>query len=495
MFDNFSVRNKLIFMMLIVGCTVALTILIGVLITETISQKRLVREQLAMTADLLAANSAAALAFNDAEAANALLQSLKTTPHIVDAELHYLDGITLAHYQKPISNSSSRLLRKLLPASITTTSDVVLDDQKLGYLRLISNIEPLYQNLNQYSVIILLILCFAITQAFWISRWLQKFISLPIVNLRSAMEEVSRTNDYTRRVNSSSEDEMGDLYRGFNRMLEQISARDTQLERYTELLGDEVNIKNAQLSLEQEKRILWLENLARFLRHELKNTMIGFRSSVDLIERKTPDAPIEKYLARARNSLTYMAKILDQVGEASSLEASLYGEEYERLELSSTVCQWLEDYPFTNQKQAFTTSFVQPADIYGNPMRLRQLLEKLINNAADHCTPGTAIEIKVQREDDEIVLTVSNQGAPLPQDCSDLFNLFVSHRSADKQNQENVGIGLYVVRLIAEAHKAKAAVSPLTSGIGAAFTIRFPAAEKYSLESNPHSQNTLSLNR
>src|SRR5580692_4541379 len=85
-----------------------------------------------------------------------------------------------------------------------------------------------------------------------------------------------------------------------------------------------VHIEYSQRLVAQKDRTRWLETIAGFLRHELKNSMIGIDSSIALAEQSaTLDHPVIKYLGRAKRSLEFMRRFLQQAAEATSLELAL----------------------------------------------------------------------------------------------------------------------------------------------------------------------------
>jgi signal transduction histidine kinase len=79
-----------------------------------------------------------------------------------------------------------------------------------------------------------------------------------------------------------------------------------------QLFLQSIEVRAEQVAREDSDnaRLDWLENMARFLRHELRNTMIGISSSLDLLSRKSIDTDAEVYVRRAHRSFTYMRKLV-----------------------------------------------------------------------------------------------------------------------------------------------------------------------------------------
>jgi signal transduction histidine kinase len=130
-------------------------------------------------------------------------------------------------------------------------------------------------------------------------------------------------------------------------------------------------------------------------------------------------------------------------------------------------------------------------EIDGAPDLIVQMLDKLVDNAVDFSPPGAQIVLRVRLEPDHAVVEVDNPGPPLsPQTRERLFESLWQSRErvpggarapsgaraagapADSDSRPHFGLGLYIVRLIAEFHGGEATASSLPEDAGARFTIR-----------------------
>lgn len=232
--------------------------------------------------------------------------------------------------------------------------------------------------------------------------------------------------------------------------------------------------QRSQLRDEEQRRTLWLQNLARFLQHELRNTMLGFRSSLDLIDRRNNNVAITPYIERARNSLTYMNILMKNVGDASSLEATLSDGPFEQLDLAVVVRNWLDRHKIEQGFENYELFCYGETTIIGNQQRLQQLLDKLISNARSHAAIGTNVIVTVGVNQQDVVLHISNIGDCLPPDHDKLFTMFVSLRSDADKSEANIGIGLYVAKIIAEAHRGKLIAENRENNDGVIFSLYLP---------------------
>ena len=130
-----------------------------------------------------------------------------------------------------------------------------------------------------------------------------------------------------------------------------------------------------------------------------------------------------------------------------------------------------------NPAAAFDASL--PGDaipMLGNPDLIAQMLDKLIANAADFATPGSAIDVSLFTIGRTAVLSLANEGPLLPAGMQErLFDSMVSLR-ATGGGSPHLGLGLYIVRLIAQFHYGVARIDNLGDGSGIVVRIELPVA-------------------
>jgi signal transduction histidine kinase len=486
-FRRLSIKHKLMAIMLVTSGIALLLMALGILLKEAVNERRSIQEQLATLAEVIASRSTAALTFNDKRTAEENLSALKVKLNIVYAVIEQENGDIFAEYggqatrdvkfiAAPGSMDKALDLPSfyLIPDTIEVSKDILLEDERIGSIRIISNVEEFYNNLIDYLSFIFLIVLICFVVAFVMGSRLQRVISGPILNLREAMKTVSEQRDYSVRVEGSHDDELSALIEGFNHMLQQVQMRDEELARYSMDLEAEVAARTAELSEANKKRILWLENMASFLRHELKNTTIGVKTSLDLIDRRTQDRSIEIYLERARRSMSYMKTLLESVSNASGLEAAVYKEPLSPLNLSGLVETRLHEYRSMYSDHTFVDDCEEEIAILGNESRLIQMLDNLVSNAVEHCKMGTSIVVSLQKSDRQALLSIIDEGVKLPKDKNRIFELFFSMRDPERKKNDNLGLGLYIVKLVAESHRGHVQAKDLEEKEGAEFTVTLP---------------------
>ncbi len=247
---------------------------------------------------------------------------------------------------------------------------------------------------------------------------------------------------------SRAKDELGELSRA-----------------YAEMLG----------SLGQHTR--YLRSLADKLSHELKTPLAVVRSSLENLEMEQ-DLSQSAYLQRAQSGLARLQRILQAMTEANRLEQSIQQEQQSDVALSDLLAEYVAMARSTCAHCRIEADIAPGLHIRGAAELLIQLLDKLLDNACSHCPQGGWIRFSLEKDDQHIVLRVANQGPPLPQDtpAERLFDSMVSIRGHSHEREApHLGLGLYIVQLIARFHEAGVSARNLPEGDGVCFSVYFPA--------------------
>lgn len=220
----------------------------------------------------------------------------------------------------------------------------------------------------------------------------------------------------------------------------------------------------------------WLATVADFLRHELKGAMAGVSTSLDLARRRNADAHVSEYLERGQRSVGYMQRLLSQVANATSLEAALRFQELERVDLSTLVKGYLDDFQRDHGDWRVEDEIEMGLRVQGNIDSLVQMLDKLFDNALAHGDRRYALCITLRASEGRALLTIADRGDALPADIDSIFKPFVSTKR-DGSQPLHLGLGLYVVRIIATEHRGDIIAEHLHDPAGAAFTLGLPLLE------------------
>jgi len=221
------------------------------------------------------------------------------------------------------------------------------------------------------------------------------------------------------------------------------------------------------------ERHAWLERLAQFLRHELKNQIVAVGTSLELMVESASPSDRERYMGRARLGLERMNRLVSSATEATSLEAALTTEARTPVDLSALVEDQIDILRQATDVHRLAIDVEPGLIVLGNGDRLVQMIDKLLSNAAEHAHDTGEIRVMLRRDRSEAVLIVEDEGDPLPPNKQPLFDAFVSVGKGGPDST-NLGLGLFVTRMITESLNGRVTAESLRHGTGARFIVRLP---------------------
>lgn len=270
-----------------------------------------------------------------------------------------------------------------------------------------------------------------------------------IRNLRrdasSAIDHHGRLRTTALRHELRSGDELGDLARSVSNMLARLKQHN-----------------------------VFLENMPRTLRHEINNPLNVLSTSLQNLALESPELESNKYLESARRGVLRIGAIVQNLADAANLEDALRSEELERIDVRSLVENYVANCARTHPETAFRFSGPDtPVFALVSDFRIEQMLDKIVDNAIDFHRAGTPITVHLASHHDFMQLSVANRGPTLSDEAGrTLFDSMVSHRAPE--NRLHFGLGLYVVRIIAEHHGGFVRAVNLADQSGVAILVQLP---------------------
>jgi len=222
----------------------------------------------------------------------------------------------------------------------------------------------------------------------------------------------------------------------------------------------------------------YLQTLASKLSHELKTPLAITRSSLDNLSSQPLDPESLRFLQRAQEGVERQAAIVRAMSEASRLEAAIGAAEWEQVDLADLVRRCTAGYQAVHSGRRLDLRLPPDAmPLECAPDLLAQALDKLVDNALSLTGPDDEVSIELRRAGDAYELAVRNTGSTLPDDFRErLFDSLVSLR-AKRGTEPHLGLGLYIVRLVAAAHEGEVSARNLPEGAGVEFLIRLPKTQ------------------
>ncbi|WPD23999.1 MAG: ATP-binding protein [Candidatus Electrothrix scaldis] len=244
-------------------------------------------------------------------------------------------------------------------------------------------------------------------------------------------------------------------------------------------LGRTLESMLSQLQQQIEHR----EQMADNLEHEMRTPLAGIAASVKNLRQEQLDTNssdrIMEYIQWVERDVQRMEALLTSIREATTLKNALLLDSMEVFDLGRAISVWLEHgwQPVFGEVDILYQEPEHEVLVNGDPVRLRQALDKLVENAVSFHSLGTTIELELENSEEGISLFVINEGPTIDPDMQQqIFHSMISSRSV-KDKSPHLGLGLYIVRTVLDHHDGGVSVQNLSDGReGVVFTITLPVA-------------------
>jgi signal transduction histidine kinase len=457
---DYSIKKKLTLMnMLISGATLLLACTAFGAYELTTFRETMVRS-LSIQAQIIGANSASALLFNDAKSAENTLLALRAAPMILSGGIYTLAGEPLAMYWRGAGGHTL----PLPPFSAGQTEEhwfagkelmlirsIVFQGKLIGTVYIRSDLQELNDRLVRYTGIVAVVLSLSLMAAFLLSTMLQRAATQPILKLAEAAKIVSLKKEYSVRAPTTDKnDEVGLLIESFNEMLSEIQKRDAALQTSQEQLEQRVAQRTAELDATNKELEAFTYSVAHDLRSPLRHIQ-GFSDMLleSLGPQLEPDA--KNYLNRIGEGTQQMGRLIDDL-----LSLARVGRQEPRLQmtgLSSLVQEVLRDLKNETEGRDIHWQVGDLPFVDCDPGLMKQVFYNLLSNAAKYSRPRkpAVIDIGQMPVEGRMVNFVRDNGVGFNMKYAHkLFGVF--QRLHRREDFEGTGVGLATVQRIIHKH-------------------------------------------
>jgi two-component system sensor histidine kinase MprB len=259
----------------------------------------------------------------------------------------------------------------------------------------------------------------------------------PVRQFTSSTEDIAAAADISRRLQETGDDELGRLARSFNTTLDALEG-----------------------SVEAQRR------LVSDASHELRTPLASLRTNIEVLQRGVdmPDAQRREILADLVEQADELGKI---VGDLVDMARRADVADTQETRLDDITRRMVERARRVAPRLAIAAD-LEPWVVSGSPERLGRLVANLLDNAAKWSPPGGEVEVRLRAGE----LTVRDHGPGF--DAADLPHVFDRfYRAAAARGMPGSGLGLSIVRQVAEAHGGTAVAENHPDG-GALLRVRIP---------------------
>lgn len=235
--------------------------------------------------------------------------------------------------------------------------------------------------------------------------------------------------------------------------------------------------RQAEDNLRQEAR--HKDEFLAMLAHELRNPLAPIGSAAELLALgRMNEATVGRASDVMRRQVAHMTSLIDDLLDVSRVTRGLVTLDSLPLELGAVLQEALEQVrPLIDSRhhQLDLQVAAQPAPVAGDRKRLVQVVANLLNNAAKYTRDGGRIDVRLEVTVEHVILRVRDNGVGMSREVQDkAFGLFTQAERTPDRSQGGLGIGLALVKSIAELHRGS--ITAYSAGLrqGSTFTLCLP---------------------
>ena len=238
--------------------------------------------------------------------------------------------------------------------------------------------------------------------------------------------------------------------------------------------------QNARLAAELANKAK--DEFLAMLGHELRNPLAAIATAAQVLEQSEQGQrkDVERHAKEIiRRQVRHLGKLTDDLLDAARVMMGKIVLDRRPVDLARVVSNTLDTLRNTGQLQRHEcVTHLESVWVNVDPTRIDQVLANLLTNAVKYTPPPGRIEVSVRREAGEAAFSVRDSGLGLePELLPRIFDLFVQGARGLDRSQGGLGIGLTLVRRIAELHGGRAEARSEGAGKGSEFIVCLPAIE------------------
>ncbi len=281
---------------------------------------------------------------------------------------------------------------------------------------------------------------------------LARYIIKPLIDLRTASRSFAM-GDLKTRISGPTLtrfDEISDLASDFNEMSEKI-----------------------------EKMISSQRRLFNDISHELRSPLARLQISLELLQRKSPDAD-QAMLTRIGREISRMNALIEELLQFSKLESNEISSTPEKFQLPEVLAHICNDANFEGKARNCLVKLYTPEqlEITGIPQLIERAVENILRNALRHSPDNSEIRVELQKLDNTAVLTICDHGSGIPEaELQKVFSPFYCLSEERNPQKGGIGLGLAIAQRAVKLHHGQITLKNNPEG-GLTATVTLPLDAK-----------------
>lgn len=445
------------------------------------------RQELVAVAQVVALSSRAPLTFSDAVAAHRVLNSLETNKNIVYSAILDRDRSVFASYgTAPFSSSiiEADLLQSkswtIKRGYVVVTEPILLEGDRIGTLIITATTAYIILQFGLIAALVVAVTILIAIAAILFSMKLRGWVSEPIHSLSTIANKVSNTRDFSVRLEPKGGDDISELMRSFNFMLENLESSDRSLRQAKERAEKADRVKSAFLAS---------------MSHELRTPLHAIINITDEVLETKLDKEQTELLSIVKNAGSSLLSIISDILDFSKIEAGKMTLHAITFTVEDFIIQTVRMFQILCANKGVSISYsidpLVPSEIKADSGRLSQVLVNLVGNALKFTNSGGRIDIHVRpassHNDRLLMFTVSDTGIGIPEDqLTSIFEAFTQIQDT-KTSRQGTGLGLSIsARLVSLMGERIWATSRVGQGSQFNFIVEYQDA----VHETPEQENT-----
>ncbi|HEU4870028.1 MAG TPA: PAS domain S-box protein, partial [Pyrinomonadaceae bacterium] len=244
-------------------------------------------------------------------------------------------------------------------------------------------------------------------------------------------------------------------------------------------LADDLQRLAADLLAADRRKNEFLATLA----HELRNPLAPMSNMLEVVKRSGDDGKVLKQAHETfERQLNQMVRLVDDLLDWNRITYDRLELRRSEVELSSVLQQAIEvARPLIDaaDQDLIVELPTEPVYLNADRARLAQVFGNLLNNSCKYTASNGTITLSAKRVDDEVLVSVKDNGAGIPPDKIDsIFDMFMQVDRSSERSQGGLGIGLTLVRRLVVMHGGSIEARSEGEGRGSEFIVRLPVIHK-----------------
>lgn len=226
------------------------------------------------------------------------------------------------------------------------------------------------------------------------------------------------------------------------------------------------------------------------LGHELRNPLTPIRTGIEILRAASKGQPIlEQTTSMMERQIVQMVRLTDDlldVSRGNQGKLQLQRRTMTLIQAIETAVEAVRPLIDDAGQRLAVRVPADPVFLHADPARIAQVLTNLLNNASKFTDPGGRISLSLSTEEEWAVIRVSDTGIGIPEEAlGGIFDLFSQADRSIERSRGGLGIGLHLVKRLAELHGGQVEAQSAGPGRGSEFTVRLPLASSETGEDSP----------